>query len=89
MVYCEGLGQTTNAASVSGVSGGGQIAGGLKVNIGTKDATRIDYKGISPGFVGLYQVNVPVPDGSPSGSAIPIIIRIGGATSNTVTIAVQ
>jgi uncharacterized protein (TIGR03437 family) len=42
-----------------------------------------------PGLVGLYQVNVQVPSGTPAGSAVPVILSIGGVTSNTVTIAVQ
>jgi len=39
--------------------------------------------------VGLYQVNAQVPDGAPSGSAVPLVLSIGGVISNTVTIAVQ
>jgi len=44
--------------------------------------------GLAPGFVGLYQVNVLVPTGVGAGAAVPVVISIGGATSNTVTIAV-
>jgi uncharacterized protein (TIGR03437 family) len=39
--------------------------------------------------MGGYQVNVQVPVGSATGSAVPVVIMIGGATSNTVAIAVQ
>jgi uncharacterized protein (TIGR03437 family) len=44
---------------------------------------------MAPGYVGLYQVNALVPEGSAVGSAVPVTISIGGATSNTVTISVQ
>ena len=41
------------------------------------------------GFVGLYQVNVQVRDGTPAGDALPVQLVIGGARSNTVTIGVE
>jgi hypothetical protein len=34
-------------------------------------------------------VNVLVPDGAPPGDAVPVALTIGGAGSNTVTIAIQ
>jgi uncharacterized protein (TIGR03437 family) len=49
----------------------------------------VQFSGLTPGDVGLYQVNAQVPAGSPKGAAVPVAISIGGATSNTVTIAVQ
>jgi uncharacterized protein (TIGR03437 family) len=49
----------------------------------------IQYSGLAPGLVGLYQVNVQVPPGVPSGNDVQVVITIGGSTSNTVTIAVQ
>jgi uncharacterized protein (TIGR03437 family) len=39
--------------------------------------------------VGLYQVNVQMPEGAPAGAAVPLILSMGGVVSNTVTIAVQ
>jgi uncharacterized protein (TIGR03437 family) len=47
------------------------------------------YCGLTPGAVGLYQVNVTVPVGTPTGSAVPVYLTIGSATSNSVNIAVQ
>jgi len=59
------------------------------VTIGGVPATVIQYSGLAPGQVGLYQVNVQVPPGAPIGGAVPVVISIGGDVSNTVTIAVQ
>jgi sugar lactone lactonase YvrE len=50
---------------------------------------QVSSSGLAPGAVGLYQVNVRVPAGSTAGGAVPVILSIGGVTSNTVTIAVQ
>jgi uncharacterized protein (TIGR03437 family) len=49
----------------------------------------VSFYGLAPGYAGLYQVNAQVPAGSVTGSAVPVTISMGGATSNAVTIAVQ
>jgi uncharacterized protein (TIGR03437 family) len=58
------------------------------VTIGGVPGT-VTFSGLAPGAVGLYQVNVQVPDGAPVGDAVPVVVTIGGATSNTVTLAVS
>jgi uncharacterized protein (TIGR03437 family) len=47
------------------------------------------YAGLAPGLVGLYQVNVQVPNDAPTGNAVSLALSVGGATSNTVTIAIH
>ena len=96
-IFCMGLGQTTPAAITaiavpSSISGGAaQIAGNLTVTIGGKPAT-VQYKGIAPGFVGLYQVNAVVPAGLGTQAAAVVITDANGSASNpgaTVTVAVK
>jgi uncharacterized protein (TIGR03437 family) len=62
----------------------------LEVLIGGVPA-QVIYAGAAPGAVaGVLQVNLRVPDGAPSGSAIPVVLRIGGVLSRfDATIAVQ
>jgi uncharacterized protein (TIGR03437 family) len=48
----------------------------------------VQFSAGAPGFVGLYQVNVAVPAGTPSGNAT-LQIQMGGRSSNTVTFAVK
>ncbi|OFV96568.1 MAG: hypothetical protein A3H28_15980 [Acidobacteria bacterium RIFCSPLOWO2_02_FULL_61_28] len=90
-IYCTGLGGVTNRPA----SGAPAPANPLSrttatpaVTIGGIAAT-VNFSGLSPGFVGLYQVDAQVPESSPTGSVVPVQISIGGATSNPVTIAVQ
>ena len=45
------------------------------------------FSGLAPGFVGLYQVNVPVPAGTPTGTQT-LKLSIGGADAS-VSVAVQ
>jgi uncharacterized protein (TIGR03437 family) len=37
----------------------------------------------------VYQVNVQVPAAASRGSAVPVVLSIGGTASNTVSMAVQ
>lgn len=52
-------------------------------------AANVFFSGLAPGFVGLYQLNVEVPAAAPSGNAVPLVISIGGVSSQTTTIAVE
>jgi uncharacterized protein (TIGR03437 family) len=58
------------------------------VTIGGAPATVL-FSGLAPGFVGGYQVNALVPAGASRGTAVPVVLSIGGAQSNTVTMAVR
>jgi uncharacterized protein (TIGR03437 family) len=90
-IFCSGLGDVTNRP----LSGAPTSASALSTTTATP-AVRIAgiqaaavFSGLAPGFVGLYQVNVQVPDSAPAGAAVPVGLTIGGAPSNSVTIAVQ
>ena len=44
---------------------------------------------MTPQFVGVYQINIIVANGTPTGNAVPLQIVMSGITSrNDVTIAV-
>jgi uncharacterized protein (TIGR03437 family) len=47
------------------------------------------YAGIAPGLVGLYQVNVQVPAGVPTGDTVYVTITDGQFTSDAALIAIQ
>ena len=47
------------------------------------------YAGLTPGYIGLYQVNIPIPATTPPGSAISLVLQQGNAQSNTVSVAIQ
>ena len=49
----------------------------------------VSFAGLTPGFIGLYQANVPIPVNTPPGLDLPIYFRIGGVVSSPVEIAVQ
>ena len=47
------------------------------------------FAGLAPGFIGLYQVNVTIPAGTPPGLGIPLTLKVGGQQSNSVLVALQ
>jgi uncharacterized protein (TIGR03437 family) len=46
------------------------------------------FAGLSPGSVGLYQVNAAIPQGLPSG-LVNVTLMFADGVSNTVQVAVQ
>ena len=51
---------------------------------------RVDYAGLTPGGVGVYQINAKVPSGLRAGQGVPLTIRQGGmSTTLAVQVAVQ
>ena len=47
------------------------------------------FVGLTPGLVGLYQINVTVPAEAPRGDAVPVALGSGTVVSNRVVIAIQ
>ncbi len=90
-IYATGLGAVT-VPQTNGMPapGGSTIATTTvpTVTIGGRSAA-VSFSGLAPGFVGLYQVNVTVPAGVLPGRSVPVVLTIGGVSSNTVTIAVE
>lgn len=49
----------------------------------------VDFAGLTPGFVGLYQVNLAIPSSMPPGLGISLSLRQAGVLSNTIQIALH
>lgn len=69
----------------------GQTQASLTVTTdsGTSSPITVNLATFAPGFVALYQVNVQVPENVTLDTAVPVVITIGGVSSNTVTMATQ
>jgi len=91
-VYATGLGPTDPAVA-TGEPGPAnppaRLVGStsLQASIGGVPAA-IQFAGLAPSFVGLYQVNVVVPGGAPAGDA-PLVLIASGIRSNEVTLAIK
>ena len=91
LIYSTGLGAVTNQPSTGAVALSDPLSWTVTeptVTVGGVP-TSLQFWGLAPGFVGLYQVNAQVPAGVTPGSAVPVVISMGGVESNAVTIAVE
>jgi uncharacterized protein (TIGR03437 family) len=92
-LYGTGFGATNPAVAVGAMATGiSNMTNSVTVTIGgtTLTPSEIFYAGLSPGSIsGLYQFNVQIPAGTPSGD-VPVIIAIGGVqTQAGATIPIQ
>jgi uncharacterized protein (TIGR03437 family) len=88
-VFLTGLGPV-NPAAVTGQpapSPAPSTVSSLLANIAGIPAV-VEFSGLAPGFVGLYQVNLVVPAGTPAGNQ-DVQITMNGISSNTATVAVR
>ena len=53
------------------------------------DTTAILFQGLSPGYAGLYQINVTIPLSVDSSAAVPLAIETTNGFTDMVTIAIQ
>jgi uncharacterized protein (TIGR03437 family) len=90
-IYCTGLGGVTNQPATGALASSTALSytsSPVTVSIGGVNAP-VSFSGLAPGFLGLYQVNAQVPPNSPTGSAVPVTISVGGSTSNQATLAIS
>jgi len=94
-LYCTGAG-TTNPASVDGALAPTTapfpkiVAQPVTVTVGGIPA-QVLYAGPAPSLIaGLTQIDILIPSGVPTGSAVPVVVTIGGVSSQgNLTVAVQ
>ncbi len=90
-LYCNGLGPVTNqpatgAAALADPSLS-YTSAQVTATIGGQPAT-VQFSGLAPNFVGLYQVNVLVPTGLTPGNQ-PVVLTVGNVSSPSVLLPVQ
>jgi uncharacterized protein (TIGR03437 family) len=90
VLYLVGMGGTDQPVS-SGAAAPGDPFANVKeqptVTIGGQNAA-VSFAGLTPGAVGLYQINVTVPDNLPPGTAEVAVTQLE-TLSNTFTVPVQ
>ncbi|MGE5568302.1 MAG: hypothetical protein ACM3S5_04615 [Rhodospirillales bacterium] len=48
-----------------------------------------DYAGLAPELVGVYQINVRIPDDAPRGDRVPLWMRVGDQVTREVLVAIE
>src|ERR1017187_850943 len=91
-IYFTGGGQTNPSGVTGSVTGAvlKWLAQPITVTVGGQQGT-VAFDCTAPTFVdGVGQLNIQLPTAMPSGSALPLVITVGGfASPNTATLAVQ
>lgn len=91
VIYANGLGPVSSTPSSGEPTPNSQQlsqTGVLPtVSIGGTTA-QVIFSGLTPGSVGLYQVNATIPSNAPTGTQ-PLVVTIGGVASQTVNLSVQ
>jgi uncharacterized protein (TIGR03437 family) len=90
IIYATGLGTTTGGRVTAGAPAPASplaVTGIVQVYFGNpllKQAQLIvDWSGLLPGYVGVYQINVRIPGAHVKGGALPVLLKIGGVSSAT------
>ena len=88
VMYAVGLGPTTGGAVTAGMpSPSSPLAKTDTVEVFFGDyrykqaEVIVDFSGLTPNFIGLYQLNLRVPGFHMSGEALPVMLRMGTVTS--------
>jgi uncharacterized protein (TIGR03437 family) len=90
-VFCTGLGAVTNQplnGAPASANAPSETTTTPAVIVGGLPA-KVFFSGLEPGTVGVYRIDALVPAAAPAGSAVPVVVSVGGATSNSASIAVQ
>ncbi|MDA0204709.1 MAG: hypothetical protein O2795_05095 [Acidobacteria bacterium] len=85
-IFLTGLGVTSPALETGAPSGGNQTATAATVTIDGLPAV-VNFSGTAPGFVGLNQINVTIPEGARLADDVEVVVTLGTSFSNTVLIA--
>lgn len=90
VIYATGIGNTNPlVADGEGAPGGplAQATSATTVTIGGTPA-EVQFSGLTPGFVGLWQINVVLPANLPTNLATPMTVSLKGKQSLLTTLAI-
>jgi uncharacterized protein (TIGR03437 family) len=100
-LYATGLGVTQGGKVTAGAPAPSSplaVTDKVQVFFGDPDMKQsemiVDWSGLTPGQIGIYQINLRVPGFHEKGDALPVTVRIGGVDSpttgaNVPTVAVE
>jgi hypothetical protein len=91
IVWATGIGNLSQLAATGAASPGSPPAQAVNlptVTVGGA-AVSVQFAGLTPGSVGLVQINIQLPSTLPAGSSLPLLVIFPGAPSPPVNLSVQ
>ena len=91
IVYATGVGNLNHMPVTGAASPTSPLSAAVDlptVTVGGAAAS-VAFAGLTPGFVGLVQINIQLPSTYPAGSSLPLVVSFAGAASPAVNLAVQ
>jgi uncharacterized protein (TIGR03437 family) len=96
VLYCTGLGAVSGSldptlptSTSSLFTTQAPVAVFIRNINGNWESSHVPFAGLAPGYSGLYQVNVQIPDDAATGGQVPMYVLAGNMQSNQVLISVQ
>jgi uncharacterized protein (TIGR03437 family) len=91
VIYCTGLGEVDPPSTAGAAASLTQLSyavNAVTVTVGGVPAPVL-FAGLTPGYIGLYQVNATVAPGITPGDQVPVVVTAASQSSTPVTIAVR
>ena len=90
IMYLVGLGETTPNVPSGTPSPGDPLAVPVDQPVLTLDGQPVDivFAGLTPGGVGLFQINFKVPDNARTGAPLDVVVKQGDVQANVATLTV-
>jgi uncharacterized protein (TIGR03437 family) len=89
VIYCAGLGDVNQTVAAGSISPPQVIATNTVTVTIDGISAPVQYAGLTPGSVGLYQVNAVVPSGIMPNATAPLVITVAGQSTPPDLIPVQ
>ena len=91
VVYATGVGNLNHLPVTGAASPASPLSAAVDVPTVTvgSAAASVAFTGLTPGMVGLVQINIQLPSTLPAGSSLPLVVSFAGAASPAVNLAVQ
>jgi uncharacterized protein (TIGR03437 family) len=90
LAYLTGAGAVTPQPADGAAAGSSplsEVTSAVTATIGGQTA-QVSFAGLAPNFVGLWQVNVVVPSGLTTAGNFPLVVTVGGQSSNSASVSV-
>ena len=91
IIWCAGLGAVSPPVADGATAGVplSSVTDTVRVNIGGVDAGKPEFAGLTPGLVGVYQINLVMPNTQMRGDQVPVVVTTGGQSSASASTSVR